>query len=412
MTLNGAPVTIVGVAPSSFDFGSVFAPGNHIDVYVPMPLTPETSKWGNTLAIIGRLKPGTTIQRARAEFETLADQIKREHRGRNSLRPVLTSLDQHVVGRVQRALVVLAWAVGIVMLIVCANVANLQLARSAARQKEMAIRVAIGAGRGRLIRQMLTESLALSGCGALLGVALAMGGTWLLAELEAFKIPLLSSVRMDGLSLVFCLAIAILSGLIFGLTPALQVRLTSVHDALKDNIRTSSGTKRHIWIRSALVVSEVVFACVLLVGAGLLARSFLNVLSVNLGFQPERAAALHIDGSGSYSNDSQRDAFLNLVLERVRALPGISAAGLADVLPLVGDRSWEISAKGKTFAPGHYPDGFIRIISKGYLEAMGIRLRAGREFSEQDTPTSQPVALVNETLARTLWPGLNPLDKL
>jgi hypothetical protein len=208
ITVNDHPVTIIGIAPASFDFGTVFAPGNHVDLFQPMPLTQETNSWGNTLAVIGRLKPGISIQTARAEFKILANQIQKQHPDRNTLRPILTTLEEHVTGRLRRALLVLAWAVGIVMLIVCANVANLQLARSATRQKEMAIRVALGAGRSRLIRQMLTESITLSCCGALLGIILAFAGTRLLASLSAFNIPLLSTVRMDASSLVFCLVIA------------------------------------------------------------------------------------------------------------------------------------------------------------------------------------------------------------
>jgi len=412
ITVNDHPVTIIGIAPASFDFGTVFAPGNHVDLFQPMPLTQETNSWGNTLAVIGRLKPGISIQTARAEFKILANQIQKQHPDRNTLRPILTTLEEHVTGRLRRALLVLAWAVGIVMLIVCANVANLQLARSATRQKEMAIRVALGAGRSRLIRQMLTESITLSCCGALLGIILAFAGTRLLAGLSAFNIPLLSTVTMDASSLVFCLVIAILTGLLFGLAPALQVPSISVHDTLKDTSRSSTGTKRHIWIRSTLVVSEIVFACVLLVGAGLLSRSFLNVLEVNLGFQPERAAALRIDPDARYTSQSERMSYFKQILDRVRSLPGISAAGLTDMLPLAGDRSWDITAKGKVYERGHYPEGFIRIVSDGYLQAMGIRLLAGRAFSAEDTQSSQPVAVINETLARTLWPGQNALGQI
>jgi predicted permease len=412
LTLNDKPVTIVGIAPRSFDFATVFAPGNHIDLFLPMPLTAETNRWGNTLAVIGRLKPGENIQRARTEFAALADRLQKQHPERNSLRPVLATLEQHVTGRLRRALLVLAWAVGIVMLIVCANVANLQLARTAARHKEMAIRAAIGAGRRRLIRQMLTESLVLSCCGALLGVFLAIAGTRLLAGQDVFSIPLLSTVGMDSASLGFSLLLAVLTGLLFGLAPALQVPSISVHDALKDTSRGSTGTKRQVWIRGALVVSEIVFACVLLVGAGLLTRSFVNVLQVNLGFQPERAAAVRIDPDRSYSSQTQRNAYFDQVLDRVRSLPGITAAGLADVLPLAGDRSWEVTAKGKMFARGHFPEGFIRVISDGYFQAMGIPLRSGRTFTEQDTLSSEPVAVINEELARVLWPGQNPLGQI
>lgn len=222
LMINDESVTIVGIAPPTFDFGTVFAPGYPVDVYLPMPLTPETNRWGNTLAVIGRLNPGASIQSARTEFSILADRIQRQHPERNTLRPILTALEQHVTGRLRSALLILASAVGIVMLIVCANVANLQLARTAARQKEIAIRVAIGAGRRRLVRQVLTESMVLSCCGALLGVFLAIAGTRLLAGLNAFNVPLLSTVRTDTASLAFALLMAVLTGLLFGLAPAFR----------------------------------------------------------------------------------------------------------------------------------------------------------------------------------------------
>ncbi|HLH02443.1 MAG TPA: ABC transporter permease [Bryobacteraceae bacterium] len=410
ITLNDQPVTIVGVAPSSFDFGTVFAPGNHIDVFLPMPLSEETNRWGNTLSIIGRLKPGITLPRARTELKILAARMQRLHPERQTFRPVLTSLDEHVTGHVRRPVIVLAWAVAIVMLTVCANIANLQLARSLGRQKEIAVRVAIGAGRRRLIRQMLTEGMVLSLCGAVFGLLLAFLVVRLLAGLTAFKLPLLSTVRMDPACLAFSLSLALISGLLFGLAPALQISLASVHDKLKDTTRSATGTRHHLWLRNTLVVSEIVLACVLLSGAGLLIRSFINVLQLNLGFQPERAAAFHIDHN--YSSLEEKTKFCDRVLERVRTLPGIRAAALTDNLPLVGDRSWDIAAKGKLYQRGHYPEGFIRLVSDGYIRAMGIPLRAGREFTPRDTSTSEPVALVNETAARTLWPGQDPIGQL
>ena len=412
LTLNDKPYTIVGVAPASFDFGTVFAPGSHIDVYFPMPLTQETNNWGNTLAVVARLRPGVTLERARAEFRILADQLQREHPRRNTLRPILTTFDEHVTGRVRRAVVVLAWAVAIVMLIVCANIANLQLARGATRRREMSIRVAVGAGRARLVRQMLTEGVALSGCGALLGLLLAIAGTRLVAGLDAFKIPLLSMVKMDASSLGFALLVSVLAGLLFGLAPVLQIPFTFVHDSLKDSSRSASSTKQHIWLQDCLVVSEIVFACMLLVGAGLLGRSFLNVLSVNFGFRPEQAAALRIDRSSADSAEAARNTFYERVLSRAKSVPGVSEAGLTDVLPLVGDRSWDVSAKGRVFERGHYPEGFIRIVSHGYLRAMGIPLLEGRDFSERDDAASEPVALVNETLAHTLWPGQDAVGQI
>ncbi|HVX65668.1 MAG TPA: ABC transporter permease [Bryobacteraceae bacterium] len=412
LTLDDAPVTVVGVLPASFDFAAVFAPGSHFDLYFPFPLTPETNRWGNTLAIVGRLKPGVTVARAQAEFGALGAEIARQHPERNELRPRLSPLEAHVSGRLRPALLVLAGAVGVVMLIVCANLSNLQLARTAARQKEMAVRVALGAGRRRLVRQMLTESVVLSCGGAVLGLVLAFAGTRVLAHLEYVSIPLLDSVRVDAGALAFTLLITIVSGVLFGLAPALQVPAAAVHDVLKDSNRGSSQGRGHAWIRGALVVSEIAFACMLLVGAGLLIRSFLRVLDVQLGFQPERAAALRIDPSSRYSDQAKRNAYFDEALRRVKEIPGIEAAGLTDVLPLGGNRSWGVAAKGQVYPPGQYPEAFVRIVSDGYLRAMGIPLRAGRDFTEHDTPSSEKVIIVNETLARRLWPGQDPLGQM
>jgi len=412
LILNDAPITVVGVLPESFDFGTVFDPGSRIDLYFPFPLSEETNRWGNTLAVIARLNPGATVESARAEFGILGKRLMQEYPQRNDLRPRLDSLDQHVSGRLRPALFVLSLAVGVVMLIVCANLANLLMARTAARQKEMAIRAALGAGRGRLIRQMLTESMVLSGCGAVLGLILAMAGTRVVAHLDTFSIPLLESVRIDGYALGFTLSVAFLTGLIFGLAPALQVPAAAVHASLKDSSRGSSQGKRHAWIRSTLVIAEIAFACVLLVSAGLLIRSFLRVLDVNLGFHPERAAALRVDPGRGYGTQAKRNAYYGEVLRRVSSVRGIEAAGLADVLPLGGDRSWGVQGKGQTYKRGQFPEAFVRIVSNGYLQAIGIPLRAGRDFTERDTPSSEPVILINETLARTLWPGQNPIGQI
>ena len=355
LILNDASVAVVGVLPASFDFASVFAPGSRIDLYSPFPLTPETDSMGNTAAVVGRLKPGTTLQTAQAEFNILGPRFHAQHPERNEFQPLLRPLKEHVTGRLRPALLVLAFAVGVVMLIVCANLSNLLLARNSTRQKEMAIRVALGAGQRRLIRQMLTESIVLSGAGAIVGVILAVVGTRVLAHLDAISIPLLTNVQIDLGALSFTLLIAVVTGLIFGLVPALQVPSIVVSESLKDSNRGYTGSKRHTWIRSSLVIVEVAFACVLLVGAGLLIRSFLRVLDVNLGFEPERAAVMRIDPSSAYSTQAQRIAYFDQALRLVAGTPGIEAAGLTDVLPLEGDRSWGVSGKGQVYERDQYP---------------------------------------------------------
>jgi predicted permease len=412
LTLNNRPVTVVGVLPASFDFGSVFASGTPIDILVPWPLTDKTKPFGNTMRVIGRLRPGGTIQGAQAESALLGKQLVSQHPERNNLSLLLKPLAQHVSGPVSPALFVLACAVGVVMLLVCANLSNLQLARLGTRQKEMSLRAALGAGRFRLLRQMLTESVALSCCGAVLGLVLAVAGTRELAHLHAFNLPLLASVRIDASALLFTLLAAVGSGVLFGLLPALRVTALSLREGMQDGGRGASGGKRNAWVRDGLVVSELAFACILLVGAGLLIRSFVRVLDVNLGFQPERAAALRIDPSFRISSLEQQNSFIDDVLNRARSVPGIVAAGLTDVLPLRDDRGWAVSGVGQVYGKGHQPEAFIRVVSDGYFQAAGIPLRLGREFAQRDRASSERVVVVNETLARTLWPGQNPLGQM
>src|SRR5258708_6070513 len=320
LTLNDEAVMVIGVMPASFDFATVFAPGSHIDLYFPFPLTAETNRWGNTLAIVGRLKPGVSAAGAQAELTVLAKQITDAHRDRNNFEGKLSLLGEHVSGNIQPALFVLASAVCVVMLIVCANLSNLLL--------------------------------------------------------------------------------------------ALHVPGTALHDALKETNRGSTEGQRRHWIRSSLVVSEVAFACVLLVGAGLLIRSFLRVLDVNMGFRPERAAAIRVDPDRQYSTQAQQNAYFDDVLRRVKDVPGIEAAGLSDALPLGRNRSWGAPAKGQVYAKGKFPDAFVRVVTDGYIKAMGIPVRAGRDISERDTPSTEPVILINETMARTLFPGEDALGKI
>ena len=390
LTLDGEPVTVAGVLPASFDFGSVFAPGTHFDLFSPFPLTPETNRWGNTMAIVGRLKPGVSIGSARAEVRLLADRFTRAHRERNDFEGHLTPLSEHVSGRIRPALLVLTCAVGVVMLIVCANLSNLLLARTAVRGKEIAIRTALGAGRGRLLRQLLTEGVALSTCGAGLGAILAVAGTGAVAHLDAVSIPLLQNVHTDAASLALCLLIAVLTGVVFGLAPALQVPATALHDVLKDANRGSTEGRRRHWIRGALVVSEIAFACVLLVGAGLLIRSFVRVLNVNLGFHPERAASVRVDPDRHIATQAQANAYFNEILRRAKAIPGIEAAGLTDALPLGRNRSWGAGAKGVSYPPGKYPDAFVAWSATATSEPWASRYAPAVTFPRATTSPAIP----------------------
>ncbi|MFC5860709.1 ADOP family duplicated permease [Acidicapsa dinghuensis] len=412
ITLNNQPVTVIGILPASFDFSSIFDPGTPVDVFIPWPLIDQKKPSGNTTKIIGRLKPGVTVQNATAELTTLAQQLNTQHPERNPVHPRLVPLEQYVSGQVRPALIVLMCAVGVVMLIVCANLSHLQLARMSARQKEMAVRAALGASRMRLLRQVLTESITLSLCGAALGLILAIAGTRELAHLTAFNLPLLASIHVDTGTLAFTLSMAVAAGVLFGLAPALQVPAYRLREGLQDAGRESSGGSRHNWFRNSLVISEFALACILLVGAALLIQSFLHVLDVDLGFQPERAATLRIDPSFKMANLQQQNSFLDDALGRVRAIPGVTAAGVADVLPLDGDRSWQITGKGQVYDKNNHPEAYIRVVTDGYFAALGIQLKSGREFTQSDRATTEPVVMVNETFARTLWPGQNAVGQI
>jgi predicted permease len=258
---------------------------------------------------------------------------------------------------------------------------------------------------------MLAENVVLSCWGAALGLAIAVIRTRALAHSQAFNLPLLESIRVDGRALVFTLAAAVGSGVLFGLLPALRVSAFSLTEGLQDSSRGSSGGRRHAWIRDGIVVCELAFACILLVGCGLLVRSFVQVLDVNLGFQPERAAALRIDPSFRIASQEQQNSFIDDALKQARSVPGIVAAGITDVLPLRDDRAWGVAGVGQVYPKGHMPESYVRVVSDGYFEAAGIPLRMGRGFTERDRASSERVVVVNETFARTLWPGQNPLNQ-
>lgn len=410
IAINGAPVTVVGVLPESFDFGSVFAPGRKVDLFVPAVMD-FWRTWGNTLAVVGRLKPGVSLAQAQGEADRVFPHLKAIHPDwYEDYASDLSTLKDHVDGRLRRSLVVLWCAVGLILLIVCVNLSNLQLGRAMSRGKEMAMRRALGAGRGRLIRQVLTESLLLSLAGAVLGVGLAFAIVFYLANQGSIILPLLSTVRVDGAALGWALLIALAVGVLFGLAPAFRTSGGNLHEALKDNAAGMGASRSHERFRSALVVSEVALACVLLVGAGLLLRSFLRVLDVDLGFEPSHAAAMEVDiqpgnDPGKYS------AELETVLQRVSALPGVESAGIADMLPLDRNRSWALQAAGKVYPKDYNSTVFVYLVTPGYIPTIGMRLLQGRDFNWHDTVNSQHVIVINEATARREWPGEDPIGK-
>ncbi len=406
LTLDNRPLTVVGVMP--FDFGSMFAPGVRVDIFTPLPLTNDVNRMGNTLSMIGRLRPGVTLREALAEADVLTPPIGANN-NRAELRFTMRMLDDRVRGEVRPALLLLAGAAFVVMLVLCANVSHMQLARSAARSKEVSIRVALGAGRGRVIQQLLTESLILFGASAALGMLCAISITRMLSRSQSVHWPFKEAVGLDAAGFAFTVVVAMVTGVICGLAPALQLPV-NLDDSLKESARSTSGNRRQRWLRSAFVVTEIAFSCALLFGSGLLLESLRKVMDVHLGFQPQHAASLRIDPA--VPSGPARSAYFDDLLGRVRGLPGIGAAGMTDVIPLGGNRSWNVGAKETSYSIAHPPpDAFVRIVSDGYLAAMGIPLRAGRDLEPRDREGSTPVVLLNETLARTLWPGQNAVGK-
>ncbi len=411
ITLDGSPMTVVGVLPETFDFGAVFSPGSKVDVYTAQNMD-EIRTNGNTFRLIARLKPDVTVAKAQDEAYTLFPKFYWSKQYPKSLgsykgkdRNHLTVLKEHVIGDLQQPLMVLWSAVGAILLIVCVNLSNLLLARATARSKEFALRISLGAGRGRLVRQLLTESLVLSGAGALLGLMFAYAATSWLAHQGSIALPLLSSVRVDGVVLAWTLMIAVGVGLVFGLVQGWKMSGGNLQELLKDSGPGASGGRRYERLRSVLVVSEMALACVLLVGAGLLLRSFLQVMEIDLGFQPSHAMSIKVEYDTHGPKIEQRTALLQDVLQRVSGIPGVEAAGITDNLPLLRNRGWGAPRlKGKTYKDGEDPGSTIYVVTPGYFQAMGMHLH-GRDFGWSDTTKSELAVVLNQKAADALFPG-------
>jgi predicted permease len=418
--LNGAPVTVVGVLPENFDYGAVFSPGAKVDLFVPLSLNTERM-WGNIVTLIGRLKPGVTVTQAIDDANRVAPELYfnvkyPQSRGQYKGNMVPVPLKDYVTGKLRRSLIALWLAVGAILLIAGVNLSNLLLARASARAKEFAVRGALGAGRGRIVRQLLMESLVLSGAGAVLGLGLAFTVIRWLAHQGSLALPLLNSVRIDRQALGWTVLVAGLTAMIFGLLPGLRIASGNLQEVLKDSGAGAGLGRKHERIRAALVISEIALACALLVSAGLLLRSFFKVLEVDLGFQPDHAASMNVgyDDSAPTPEASQlkRAAIFEQVIARVSAIPGVQAAGISDYLPLGRNRSWDTPVpKGRVFAPGELPEPLVYVITPGFLRAMGIGLR-GRDFTWADDRNSERVIIINASMAERFWPGEDSIGKI
>ncbi|MBO0857333.1 MAG: ABC transporter permease [Chloracidobacterium sp.] len=423
LTINGHGHVIVGVMPPDFSLDHEVMPtvGSvaHAEIFMPLPLSVDgmNNQGDENYNLLARLRPGATIAQAQSELnlavrrleQQFPDRYPQSRRFSFSIRPLL----EQAVGDIRLALYVLLGAVGCVLLIACVNVANLLLARAAAREKEMAIRTAIGAGRWRVGRQLLTESVLLSAVGGALGLLLAIWGLGLLRWLNPSDIPRLAAVGIDKRVLAFTATIAVLTGVLFGLAPALRGSQMNLSETLKEGGRSLAGGG-HRLLRNLLVVTEIALSLVLLVCAGLLIRSFVRVQKVAPGFAPQNVISMRLALVGpAYSDEARRVSFYKQLWERMRRLPGVEAAGGVSELPLTGGIGWgTITIEGYNASSGQsmiQADG--RAASVGYFEAMKIPLIRGRFFAEQDTKESAKVVIVDENMARTYWPNADPVGK-
>jgi predicted permease len=405
LVLNDEATVVVGVLPAAFDFSSTFVPASRVDFLNPFPISDETDRWGNTLAMIGRLRPGVSIQGAQADLDRMSRQLEEAQPDRWGLGAVVTPLREQIAGGFRTALLLLAGAAGAVMLVACLNLSNLLLARGRSRGPEMAVRSALGADRGRLMRQLTLESLLVALAGGAVGVGLAWLITRAVSATTAVQIPMLSAVAVDGSVLVFTVLLAVAAGLIMGVIPALQLSRTGEAATLNDAGRGSTEGRRGASAREALVVVEVSLALTLLIGGGLLLRSFANVLDVRLGFDPEGTVAWRVDTNQDFETRTARAAFYDDLLGRVLDVPGVEDVGLTDTTPLGRNRSWGFRVEGVSYDEGDFLGAFPRIVDHRYTEAMGIPLVSGRTFTADDREGSTDVTLINQAAAERWFAG-------
>src|SRR5438034_4607879 len=415
LTLNGESHTVIGIMPRFVQLPGFANRNDQLWVPIAFPAEEASQRGNHFLEVIARLKPGITLKQAQAEMDTIAARLAQQYPDYNTRTgAVVTALQEQVVGDIKPALLVLLGAVGFVLLIACANVANLLLARAAARQKEIALRLALGAGRSRLTRQFLTESVLLAVIGGAVGLLLSIAGLRVLKTFIPDTISQAQAVSIDAKVLVFTGLVALVTGIIFGLAPAMQVSHLDINDTLKEGGRDAAGGTRGNRIRALLVIGEIAVSFVLLMGAGLLINSFMHLRNLHPGFRANHLLTMKIPLSEvKYPDKERRSPFYAEVLRRVQALPGVQSAAVAGNLPLTYDGdSMPIGIEGRTDPPpDQRPDVILRVVGPGYFSTMGIPLVRGRDFREQDKADSARVVIVSEKTARHFWPGENPIGK-
>jgi putative ABC transport system permease protein len=419
--LNGESYVVVGIMPQGFQFGREF--GQVVELFSPIVFTEaqlQPGRWRNEfLTVLARLQANVTIEQAQAEMDAIAANVRQQYFGGGDAADpaswglMLRSVHELVVGDIRPALLVLLAAVVLVLLIACANVANLLLARAASRQKEVAIRAALGASRVRMIRQFLTESLLLSLAGGTLGTLLAIGGINVLLKLNQDMIPRSNEIAIDSRVLFFTMGLSLITGIIFGLVPALHSSKTDLQAILKEGGRSGSNSIKS-GVRSALVVAEIALALVLLIGAGLLVRSFTKLQEVTPGFTTGNLLVIQLSlPDNQYREPQQIDNFFQKALERIQALPGVQAAGVASTVPMSGNNSsGSFSIEGRTVQPGEMsPWGNRWLAGATYFQTMNIPLLQGRYFDDRDVVSTSPVAIIDESMRRKYWSDENPIGK-
>jgi predicted permease len=428
ITVNGKPYEVIGIMPQDFSLPREVMPtldgAEQADILLPLPLPADASRNRDheDYNIIGKLKPGVSIQQAQAEMDTITAHLRRDYPeaypANGGLTFGIVPLLEQVVGDVRRPLYVLLGAVAFVLLIACANVANLLLSRAVARQKEIAIRTALGANRVRIARQLLTESVFLALSGGVLGVLFSYWSLHWINILGPKSVPRLSAIRIDGETLLFTFMLSLLAGILFGLAPALRASLLNLYATLKDADRGSAGTSS-MWghgnnLRRLLVISQLALCVMLLIGAGLLIRSFARLQNVSPGFDPQDVLTLELTMSGrKYDNKEVVLATYHQLFERLEHLPGVSAAGAVTSLPLSEMFAWgPITVEGRVLSPGeNFINADERMVSGHYFQAMEIPLLQGRLFNDQDTATSPPVLIIDDYMAQQLWPNQDAIGK-
>jgi putative ABC transport system permease protein len=412
VTLNGEPYAVVGVLPAGYRFGTP------TDVFVPIGLgetgemmAPRDNHPG--IYAVARLKEGVSFEQAEAEMKQIAARLAAAYPKENAEHGVtLTPLREYFVGDIRTSLLVILGAVGFVLLIACANVANLLLARAASRYREIAVRTALGASRFRIVRQLLTESVILGLLSGTVGLLIAMWGVDVLRRASLDIIPTTADISLDRTVLFFTLGVSLLTGVLFGLAPAVQASKPELNEALKEGGRSGSEGSARNRVRSLLVVAEVALSLMLLVGAGLLVRSFMSLLRTQTGFEPRNLLTLSLSYKVGQGEGRKAANFFHAVEERVRALPGVEAVAVSNGVPMLGASETSFQIEGRPPAEaGKRPFTVAYYPTHDYLKAMGIRLLRGRFFDEHDTQDSPLVAVIDEDFARLYFPGEDPVGK-